>query len=102
MRIRVVITASKAKAVQVVRYQKGKRIIVQHIGSAHSEDELDELMLVAQEWIKDYSNQLSIFPSENPNQLLLLNHCTFVGVPGFIFPVSASFSQSWVYLCFLH
>ena len=32
------------------------------------------------EWIKDYSQQLSIFPDESPNRLLHLNHSTFMGV----------------------
>jgi hypothetical protein len=41
--IRTVKTASGAKAVQIVRYVHGKRIIVQHIGSAHTEDELTTL-----------------------------------------------------------
>ncbi|HRO86274.1 MAG TPA: hypothetical protein PK110_15740 [Niabella sp.] len=80
MKIRVVKTASQASAVQVVRYRKGKRIIVQHIGSAHSDAELENLMVVAQEWINDYSKQLSVFPDKSHNKLLLLNHCTFIGV----------------------
>lgn len=80
MKIRVVKTASKARAVQVVQYQNNKRIVLQHIGSAHNDADLEELMLVAEEWIKDYSGQLSIFPDESPNNLLHLNHCTFVGV----------------------
>ena len=80
MKIRMVITASKAKAVQIVRYQNNRRIILHHIGSAHSETELQELMLLAEEWIKDYSKQLSVFPDESPNKLLHLNHCTFIGV----------------------
>jgi len=49
MKIRVVKTASQARAVQVVRYRKGKRIILQHIGSAHNGAEREELMVVAQE-----------------------------------------------------
>lgn len=80
MKIRVVKTASKAKAVQVVRYQNNKRVIVQHLGSAHNEKELGELLLIGEEWIKNFSNQLSIFPDENPNNLLHLNHCSFLGV----------------------
>lgn len=80
MKIRVVNTASNAKAVQVVRYQNNKRIILRHLGSAHSQESLDDLKLLAQEWIKDYSAQLSIFPDENPNRILHLNHCTFLGV----------------------
>ncbi|MFN8337829.1 MAG: IS1634 family transposase [Saprospiraceae bacterium] len=73
-------TASKAKAVQIVRYQNNKRTILHHIGSAHTEAELDELLLLAEEWIKDFSKQLSIFPDESPNKLIHLNHCTFIGV----------------------
>ncbi len=80
MKIRVVKTASNANAVQVVRYQNNKRVILQHIGSAHNDEVLNELILIAEEWIKDFSSQLSIFPSEHPNSLLHLNHCTFVGV----------------------
>ncbi len=80
MKIRVVQTASKARAVQVIRYQNNKRVVVRHIGSAHCENALNDLLLLAEEWIKDYSQQLSIFPDENPNQLLHLNHCAFVRI----------------------
>lgn len=80
MKVRVVETASKAKAVQVVQYRNGKRAILRHIGSAHSEAELDELMYMAEEWIKDRSGQLSVFPDQGPNRLLHLDHCTFMGV----------------------
>jgi transposase len=80
MKIRVVKTASKAQAVQVVQYRNNKRIILQHLGSAHSGQELNDLMLLAEEWIKNYSGQLSVFPDENPNRLLHINHCTFLGI----------------------
>lgn len=80
MKIRVVKTASNAKAVQVVRYHKNSRVIMQHIGSAHSEQSLKDLLLLADEWIKDFSVQLSVFPDENPSKLLHLNHSSFVGV----------------------
>jgi hypothetical protein len=60
MKIRVVKTASKAQAVQVVRYQDNKRIVLQHIGSAHSEEELSNLMILAEDWIKDNTSQLSL------------------------------------------
>jgi len=85
MKIRVVRTASKAKAVQVVRYQNNKRIVLQHIGSAHTTEALNDLMILAEEWIKDYTRQLSIFPDENPNRLLHLNHSTFIGIKYYFF-----------------
>lgn len=80
MKIRVVKTAPKAKAVQIVRYQNNKRIVLQHIGSAHTEEALSDSMILAEEWIQDYTKQLSIFPDENPNRLLHLNHSPFIGV----------------------
>jgi transposase len=80
MKIRVVKTSSQASAVQVVRYQNNKRIVLHHIGSAHTEEALSDLMMMAEEWMKNYSHQLSIFPDENPNKLLHLNHSTFIGV----------------------
>ncbi len=63
-----------------MRYQNNKRIILEHIGSAHTEEALRDLVVMAEEWIKNYTHQLSIFPDENPNKLLHLNHSTFIGV----------------------
>lgn len=80
MKTRVVKTASGAQAVQVVCYRNNKRMVLQHIGSAHTGEALTDLMKLAEEWIKDRTNQLSIFPDENPNKLLHLNHSTFIGV----------------------
>ncbi|MFH1118669.1 MAG: IS1634 family transposase [Bacteroidota bacterium] len=80
MKIRVVKTTSNARAVQVVSYQNNKRIVMQHIGSAHTEEALSDLMILAEKWIRDYTNQLSIFPDENPNKFLHLNHSTFIGI----------------------
>jgi len=70
MKIRLVKTASEAQAVQVVCYQNNKRIVFQHIGSAHSEEALNDLMILAEEWIKDNTSQLSIFSDENPQQVV--------------------------------
>ena len=80
MKIRIVKTASNAKAVQIVSYQNNKRVILKHIGSSHTENGLNDLLVCAQEWMKDYSQQSSIFSDENPNKLLHLNHISFIGV----------------------
>jgi len=87
MKVRVLKTASKANAVQVVNYQNNKRKVLQHIGSAHSEAELNDLMLLAEEWIKDYTNQFSVFPDENSNSLLHINRSTFIGVKYHFFTI---------------
>lgn len=78
MKIRVVKTGSKANAVQIVRYKNNKRIIVHHLGSSHTEEGLKELKVLAQDWIKNYSSQLSIFPDESPNKLLHINHINLI------------------------
>ncbi len=36
VKLRVVATGSNANAVQVVRYQNNKRIVVKHFGSTHT------------------------------------------------------------------
>lgn len=80
MKVRIVKTGSSGNAVQVVRYFHNKRTIVKHIGTSHSNEALAELLLIAEEWIKDYSGQLSLYPNENPNSILLIQHCTFLGI----------------------
>ena len=80
LKIRVVKTASSAKAVQVVRYHNNRRLVVKHFGSSHTEAQLYEMLEIAQQWIKDYSGQLSVFKEDNPNTILHLEHCSFLGV----------------------
>ena len=77
---RVVKTASAAKAVQIVRYVKRKRIVVVHIGSAHSDEELKVLLSTAQEWIESRTYQLSVFSDVSSANILLLDQCEYLGV----------------------
>jgi hypothetical protein len=53
---------------------------MQHIRLAHTPEDLDNLILSAEEWIKDCSRQLSVFSDENPGKLLHLDYCSFLGV----------------------
>jgi transposase len=80
MKIRVVKTSSNAQAVQVVRYHNNKRVILRHIGSAHTNSELNALMKLAEKWIKEHVCQLSIFPEDNPKHYIYPTHSTFIGV----------------------
>lgn len=80
MKIRIISTASKSKAVQVIMYRNYKRVILKHIGSSKTDNELRELLVLAEDWIKQHSGQLSLFPDENPNLLLHLNYSKFLGV----------------------
>lgn len=79
LKIREVKTASNNIAVQVIYYQNRKRVILKHIGSASNSEELYKLKTFAIEFIKDYTNQLSIFPKENPNAILYVDHSHCIG-----------------------
>lgn len=59
--IRTVHTASDATAVQVIWYEKNRRKIAKHIGSAKNNDELKLLRSVAQQYIAEHEPQLSLF-----------------------------------------
>ncbi len=70
--VRTVRTASHSIAVQVIRYQDRKRIIVKHIGSAHNEEELNFLKQTAYKWIVQATKQQCLFPSEGKEVLRLI------------------------------
>ena len=77
--IRKTKTATGATAVQVVRYEQRKVVILKHIGSAHTEPEVLALIESARSWIEKEWPQRSFLPPQ-PNRLLHLDHARFVGV----------------------
>lgn len=73
--IRKVRTASGATAVQIIRYSQGKRIIVRHIGSSHTDAELAVLCQEAETQKEQLSLQPSLFSiKEKPSKLLHEDH----------------------------
>lgn len=78
--IRVVNTASKSRAVQVVYYRNRKRIVYKHIGSGKTDKEIADLKLVAQDFIGNYLPALSLFGESRFNNLLYLDKSEFLGV----------------------
>lgn len=69
--IRKTRTASGATAVQVIRYERGKCIVVKHIGSAHNEDELAVLYREAEIVREERCKQRSLFDATEPPAPLL-------------------------------
>jgi len=80
LRIRTVVTASGSKAVQVIYYLNRKRIVFKHIGSAKSNSELGALVVVAQDFIDNYSPELPFSEETRFDNLLYLHKTEFVGV----------------------
>ncbi len=73
--IRKVRTASGAIAVQIIKYAQGKRIIVRHIGSSHTDEELAVLYREAEAIREQLSAQPSLFSiTEKPTKLLHEEH----------------------------
>jgi hypothetical protein len=58
--IRKVKTASGATAVQIAHKVKGRRVKIVHIGSAHTEEELQILLKLARQQLQ--ANQLKLLP----------------------------------------
>lgn len=81
--IRTVVTTSGARAVQVVQYWRGRQRVLKHLGSAHSQKELDALIVQAQAWLVN-PDQLSLEFGDDagnldvavtpPEQLTLIDH----------------------------
>ena len=72
--IRKVRTTSGATAVQIAYKQKGKIIKIIHVGSAHTEEELQILLDLAHKHLNE--NQLELFP-EPPSSLRVAIKSTF-------------------------
>lgn len=77
--VRTTKTKSGARAVQVVRYEQRKVVVLKHLGSAHDRAEEAVLRQSAREWIEKEWPQQSLLPSK-PNRLLHLDHAKFVGI----------------------
>lgn len=80
MKIRVVPTASKSSAVQVVRYEHSRTVVIKHIGSGKDNREVAALKQLAREWIERESGQRPLFPWPGERfDSLLLGHYRYLG-----------------------
>lgn len=76
--IRKTKTASGATAVQVVRYEKRKVVVLKHVGSAKTDGELVALIESAAAWVRD-SVQQTLFAKE-PRRHIALSTARLLGV----------------------
>ena len=79
LKYRSVKTSSGKIAIQVYYLHNRKRVIVKHLGSASTLDELNHLKHLAEQSIVDYSNQASLFPSSNSGAYSYLEQYECVG-----------------------
>ena len=77
--IRKTKTASGAIAIQVVRYQHRKVVVLKHIGSARTKEEIAPLLQSAHTWILQTTRQRSLFPTVS-ERVLHLATSRYIGV----------------------
>lgn len=80
--IRTTKTASGATAVQIVQYERRTKVIVAHLGSAHTDAELQALKGSARSFIEKRSKQRRLFPETRVprNTLMALDKCRYIGI----------------------
>lgn len=79
MKVRTTKTGSGATAIQVVRYEYGKTVMVKHFGSAEDPKKILHLRQTAFDWITNTTHQQSFFPKE-PTFDPLFSRYQYLGV----------------------
>lgn len=79
MRVRTTKTKSKATAVQVVRYERGRTIVLKHLGSASDPAEVAHLKETARSWIIEFTKQQTFLEKESTFDPLLSKY-QYLGV----------------------
>ena len=77
--IRKVKTGSGGTAIQVVRYDNRRVVVIKHIGSAHTLGDVSALVVRAQEWIALNTQQQQLFTKTAPC-MLDLAHAQYRGI----------------------
>lgn len=81
LHIRVVKTKGKSRSVQVYRYRNSKRVIIKHIGSGTTDEEITALKEMARVFISDYTKQSYLFEEAKPNEeAILISQCEYIGI----------------------
>lgn len=79
-KIRQIRYAAGSVSVQVYKIENRKRVIVRHIGTARTDQELCDLMTLANDFIEKISKQLFLFQNQQSNNILYINQTDFIGV----------------------
>lgn len=92
--IRKTKTASGATAVQVVRYENRKVVVMKHVGSGKTKEEIAALIESAASWLAQETRQRALFARDEERRVLTLAHARYVGVTHrFIYAVLAAVSK---------
>lgn len=79
-KIRKIQYSEGSTSVQVYKIENRKRIIVRHIGTARTAEELSDLMALANDFIQKISKQLFLFSDVPSNTIINIKQIDFIGV----------------------
>ena len=79
-KIRQIQYSSNSVSIQVYKIENRKRVIVKHIGTARNKKEKDDLLQIANQFIKQLTKQISLFEQNTATCLLNLNKTEFIGI----------------------
>lgn len=81
LKIRKIKYSKGSTSVQVYKIENRKRVILRHIGTAKSDDELKNLITLANDFITKTSKQLFLFKDDEASgNVLSIKHTEFLGV----------------------
>ncbi|MFC3561773.1 IS1634 family transposase [Pedobacter jamesrossensis] len=81
LHIRVIKTKGNSRSVQVFRYRYTKRVIIKHIGSGTTDEQITALQEMARLFIADLTKQSFLFEDTKPKRdTVLVNQCDYIGV----------------------
>jgi hypothetical protein len=79
-KIRQIKYSEKSVSIQVYKIENRKRVIVRHIGTARNEQELSDLLVLANDFITKISKQLFLFKDQQAGNVLYIKQTEFIGV----------------------
>lgn len=79
-KIRQIKYAVSSISVQVYKIENRKRVILRHIGTARTPEELNNLIVLANDFIKRITSQLFLFTEEQSNNIINIKQLEFLGV----------------------
>jgi len=72
--------AAGSVSIQEFKIENRKRVIVRHIGTARTQQEQSDLLVLARDFIEKASRQLYLFENPSSNNILYLSQTEFVGI----------------------
>jgi transposase len=79
-KIRKIKYSESSTSVQVYRIEKRKRVIIRHVGTARSAQELTNLISLAKDFIETSTRQLFLFNDPQSDQIVNISQLDFIGV----------------------